>query len=264
MTDINTHPVTVSSLPPAASTAGGSAASSAASAQDEDGFDLFGEDGFTFGDFLDIINPLQHLPIVGTIYRAMTGDEISAGARVAGGTLFGGPIGAAVATANAILDETTGKDAGEYVMALFTGEDGDASAADTQVAGDGAAPPLPDLAALAPLPEETPPIDFAALAPLPPETAPAPAEAPALVAEAPAALAVQAALLDEQQADAALDAAISWAFETGEAKPDEKQTAREEGSSGDWFARKLLGALDKYEASAELGEIPPAAVSMLR
>jgi hypothetical protein len=263
MTDINTHPVTVSSLPPAAATAGGSAASTDVSATQEDGFDLFGEDGFTFGDILDIINPLQHIPIVGTIYRALTGDEISAGARVAGGTLYGGPIGAAVATANAVLDETTGKDAGEYVMALFTGEDGDVPTAETQVAEDGAAPPLPDLAALAPLPEEAPSIDFAALAPLPPETSPVPAETPALVAEAPAAVAVQAALLEEQRADAALTAAVSAPPASGEPDPKERQPTREDESQ-DWFARKLLSALDKYEASAELGEITPAAVSMLR
>ena len=29
----------------------------------------FGEDGFTFLDVLDIINPLQHLPLIGTVSR---------------------------------------------------------------------------------------------------------------------------------------------------------------------------------------------------
>ena len=45
---------------------------------------LFGDDGFTFLDFLDIINPLQHIPVVSTIYRDLTGDTLDYGSRVAG------------------------------------------------------------------------------------------------------------------------------------------------------------------------------------
>ncbi len=82
---------------------------------------FFGADGLTFSDFLDVINPLQHIPIVSTVYRAMTDDEISPGARVAGGALYGGPIGLAVAAANAIVESTTGEDIGETLMAAFTG-----------------------------------------------------------------------------------------------------------------------------------------------
>lgn len=87
----------------------------------DDGF--FGEDGFTLGDFVDIINPLQHLPVISTVYRELTGDEISPGARLAGGTLYGGPIGLASAVANNISEEMTGKDVGGAVMAALTGED---------------------------------------------------------------------------------------------------------------------------------------------
>ena len=43
---------------------------------------------FSFGDFLDIINPLQHIPIISSFYREITGDEISPHARVIGDTLF--------------------------------------------------------------------------------------------------------------------------------------------------------------------------------
>ncbi len=32
---------------------------------------------FSFDDFLDIINPLQHLPVISTIYRAITHDTIN-------------------------------------------------------------------------------------------------------------------------------------------------------------------------------------------
>ena len=79
---------------------------------------LFGSDGFTFGDFLDIINPLQHIPIVSTVYRAITGDTIKAGSRIAGDTLFGGPIGLAAGVIDAMVQESTGKDIGEQAMAM--------------------------------------------------------------------------------------------------------------------------------------------------
>ncbi|MGQ3031076.1 MAG: hypothetical protein ACT60Q_22290, partial [Ferrovibrionaceae bacterium] len=35
---------------------------------------LFGDEGFSFKTVLDTINPLQHIPIVSTIYRELTGD----------------------------------------------------------------------------------------------------------------------------------------------------------------------------------------------
>ena len=54
---------------------------------------LFGADGFNFLDLLDVINPLQHIPFVSTLYRALTGDTIAPASRVAGGAPFGGPIG---------------------------------------------------------------------------------------------------------------------------------------------------------------------------
>ena len=92
---------------------------------------LFGEDGLTFGDFLDVINPLQHIPVISHIYREMTGDEISPAARVAGGALYGGPIGLAVATVNSIVEATTGDDIGETVAAMFTS---DSAEADTKQA----------------------------------------------------------------------------------------------------------------------------------
>jgi hypothetical protein len=85
------------------------------------GFNLFGADGFTFKDLLDVINPLQQLPIVGTIYRHLTGDHISPFSRVVGGFLVGGPIGAAVSAVNAVVEESSGKDLGEQVVSAFEG-----------------------------------------------------------------------------------------------------------------------------------------------
>jgi len=83
------------------------------------GFSLWGDDGFSFGDILDVLNPLQHLPIVSTVYRALTGDDLSPASRVLGDALFGGPIGAATGVANALLEYISGKDVGQHVLALF-------------------------------------------------------------------------------------------------------------------------------------------------
>ena len=84
---------------------------------------LFGKDGFTFDDFLDIINPLQHIPVVSTLYRELTGDQIAMMPRIIGGTLFGGPIGAGAAIVNAAISQETGKDLGEHIVGLFGGDD---------------------------------------------------------------------------------------------------------------------------------------------
>ena len=80
---------------------------------------LWGEDGFSFSDILDTLNPLQHFPIVSTLYRAFTGDAIAPAPRVLGDALFGGPIGAATGAINAALKYLSGKDAGEHVLAML-------------------------------------------------------------------------------------------------------------------------------------------------
>ena len=79
----------------------------------------FGADGFTFADALDIINPLQHIPFIAPIYRQITGDTIDQGSKIAGATLFGGPIGFAAAMVNNIVENSTGKDIGENILAFF-------------------------------------------------------------------------------------------------------------------------------------------------
>lgn len=63
-------------------------------------------DHISFADILDIVNPLQHLPIVGHIYRAITGDTIKPGAQIMGGTLFGGGLGLLGASVSVAIDET--------------------------------------------------------------------------------------------------------------------------------------------------------------
>ena len=66
---------------------------------------MFGEDGLDFGDVLDVVNPLHHIPVVGHLYRKLTGDVIAPALRIAGGALFGGPLGAAFAAANVVFQQ---------------------------------------------------------------------------------------------------------------------------------------------------------------
>ncbi|MBI1326624.1 MAG: hypothetical protein GC136_03175 [Alphaproteobacteria bacterium] len=80
------------------------------------------DDSFSFWDILDIVNPLQHLPIVSHIYRAVTGDTIKAPGRIIGGALFGGPVGAIAGTVNTVAEVETGRDLAGNVVALVTGE----------------------------------------------------------------------------------------------------------------------------------------------
>ena len=81
---------------------------------------LFGKDGFTFFDFLDIINPLQHIPVISTIYRSITGDQIDPGSQIAGATLFGGALGGALASMDVAIKHETGLDIVEHSVTFFT------------------------------------------------------------------------------------------------------------------------------------------------
>ena len=83
---------------------------------------LSGAFAFLLG-VVDVINPLQHIPVVSTLYRAATGDAIAPQAKLAGAALFGGPIGFAAAMANLAVRETTGRDVGEHLMAATLGSD---------------------------------------------------------------------------------------------------------------------------------------------
>lgn len=69
-----------------------------------------------FKDIIDMVNPLHHIPVVGQIYRDVSGDEIKPPARVIGGGIFGGPVGAASAMVNVIVEDQTGRDVPGHVM----------------------------------------------------------------------------------------------------------------------------------------------------
>lgn len=65
-----------------------------------------------FGEVLDTVNPLQHVPGVSQAYRAITKDKISGGAKLAGhvglGAAVGGPVGAAVGAGVFLIEKVFG------------------------------------------------------------------------------------------------------------------------------------------------------------
>ena len=84
----------------------------------EIGYKQESDDGFSFFDLLDIINPFQHIPLVNIAYRALTGDEIKPMSQIVGGAVFGGPLGAAGGLVNAVIEEETGGDIVENALSL--------------------------------------------------------------------------------------------------------------------------------------------------
>ena len=89
-------------------------------------------DDFGFEDMLDMINPLHHIPIISTIYQDLTGDTISAPAKIVGGGLFGGVTGLAGSLVDAIIEEVSGLDVGHHVLALFNSEADEAIGKDAE------------------------------------------------------------------------------------------------------------------------------------
>jgi len=99
------------------------------------------DESFTFHDFVSIFNPLQHIPVVSTLYRAITGDTIKPFERIVGDTLYGGWEGCVSSVANLVYENETGKDFGDTVLA-FVEHHVLGQAEPTEVAS--AAPATPD------------------------------------------------------------------------------------------------------------------------
>ena len=123
-----------------------SLASAKPGAATDSGWDL------SFHNLLGIVNPLQHLPVVGTLYRAITGDKIGTPEKIAGDALYGGLWGAVSSIADTAFEAATGKNFGDTVLAMFTGNgDKPAIAAATPAAGSppaGNPAPSADIVAL--------------------------------------------------------------------------------------------------------------------
>jgi len=94
-----------------------------------------GDDGPSFKDVIDIINPLQHIPIINTIYRHLTGDEEGAVADVGGGALYMGPVGLVGSLVDLAVKAESGKSIGDNILSwLGLGDDDDAPAEAAQTA----------------------------------------------------------------------------------------------------------------------------------
>ncbi|WP_430437595.1 hypothetical protein [Oceanibaculum nanhaiense] len=93
-------------------------------------------EGLSFFDFLDLINPLQHIPIVSSIYRELTGDMIRPEMQMAGAGLLGGPLGLLAAGAHAVFEAENGRGVGEEVLAQagFGGSGGSGGSGGNRIA----------------------------------------------------------------------------------------------------------------------------------
>ncbi len=92
---------------------------------------LLSSEGFGFQDVLDALNPLQQIPGVSSIYRALTGESISNISRMAGGALYGGPIGFIFSAINTGIESGSGLDIGGHVLSMVDAKNTASHAADT-------------------------------------------------------------------------------------------------------------------------------------
>ena len=88
--------------------------------------------GTLFDTVVDTVNPLQHIPGVSSAYQSVTDDTMNPLASMAGGFLFGGPIGLMAGAAKSFVEMVTGKSVSQHAMSMFGGE------ADKTKTGDGA------------------------------------------------------------------------------------------------------------------------------
>jgi hypothetical protein len=92
----------------------------------------------SFGDFLDMINPLEHIPVVSAAYRAATGEEINPVSRITGDTIYAaalGPVSMGLsglgALGDTMLQQATGKSADGTVVSMLFGDDKGAPATES-------------------------------------------------------------------------------------------------------------------------------------
>lgn len=90
--------------------------------------------GLSFGDILDAVNPLQHIPVISNLVRAVTGSHISSAAQIAGDTLYGALLpggalaGLASSAADVAVKEVTGMNVGDTLMGAVSGTGATSSA----------------------------------------------------------------------------------------------------------------------------------------
>jgi hypothetical protein len=186
--------------------------------------------GFSFDDLVDMVNPLQHLPLLGSIYRAITGDAIGAVPRAVGGFLFGGPAGFAASLGSVFVKGATGRDPGEHMIAAILGP----GSQETQTAALRAKPTQE---------ERT-------------NTAAEPTAAPAPAIQGPA-LQAQSQALPVRAFPARGRGAAIRAPEAASPVAHSATLAAAGAAGGDknWLAEQMLLGLEKYRSAARLGTL---------
>src|SRR6185312_9653903 len=119
---------------------------------------------WSFHQVLSALNPLQYLPVIGTIYRAITGDTIPEPVRRIGSliasALLGGPIGIAINLGLLAAEKATGIDIDSSAQALLRGEPVNAAA--PNAGEDAAAPAVEDAPTPEPVRQPWSPVQLAA------------------------------------------------------------------------------------------------------
>ena len=207
LTGTPSAPATVTPPPARADAKGAAAGKGAEMTAFHDG------DQMSFSDLVDIINPLQHIPVVDEIYRHLTGDKIGVVSTVLGGALYGGVIGIGASVVGLLFKEATGDSPTGHVLAMFD-DDTPSSTAIADATNDNGAPAAAALATAAPALVATPTAPapaplaatpLAAITPAPAAPAPAPAPAPTPIPLANGAIPATSALFAQQAASAAND-----------------------------------------------------------
>jgi len=111
------HAMVMSPGPAGGKTAGTSTTAAADASQPAEQHESF------FHHLWDVVNPLQHIPVIGTIYRAITGEKLDAVEKIAGDTLYGGLWGAVSSIADVAFEGLTGKSFEDTALALFKSDD---------------------------------------------------------------------------------------------------------------------------------------------
>ncbi|ARJ66001.1 hypothetical protein WV31_10220 [Magnetospirillum sp. ME-1] len=85
---------------------------------------FIGKDGEpSLWDLFDVINPLQHIPLLGSVYRELSGDRIGVVAKMGGDTLYWGIPGLIFSAVDIAFGQIAGKEPGRMVFDALFGDD---------------------------------------------------------------------------------------------------------------------------------------------
>lgn len=219
-------------------------------------FRPFGAEGFSFKSLLDVVNPLQHLPIISGAYRAISGEEIGFVPRVLGGALFGGPIGLIAGLVNAIVKEASGRDIGETVAALVSNDAlGDAAPAPQRAAPEPAVQSSAEATDPGVVPQGVAPQGVAPLAAAGPDPTRPVVATPTALRSAPARAVIKmpgtapSGPLMHFRVPSVAEPTASPAARVAHRDPS---AAEIPDRSPDWFMRSLTRGLEKYDRASRL------------